>query len=96
MSSFNRAMHMGESFNEKIEDQLEIGAAEIVRVRSGSDSLGLNRKVPDAEANQQIQDHDPSTFPDGGIRAWGVVGASFLLVFCTFGNSVVVPKLMCL
>jgi len=29
---------------------------------------------------------DPDLFPDGGLQAWTVVAASFLLVFCTFGS----------
>jgi hypothetical protein len=29
---------------------------------------------------------DNSLFPDGGFRAWSVVGASFLHVFCSFGK----------
>jgi hypothetical protein len=34
-----------------------------------------------------IIDDPTSSFPDGGMRAWSVVAASFLVVFPTFGNS---------
>jgi hypothetical protein len=72
---------------------LEIGRSEIVRDRSESDSDESDNKITeikaieDTETNQQLLSYDPSTFPDGGLRAWTVVAAAFLLVFCTFGKS---------
>lgn len=42
-------------------------------------------KVFDTEEKRHMAVKDPSLFPDGGLRAWSVVGAAFLLVFCTFG-----------
>ena len=51
-------------------------------------SDGLDIKVFDAEENRhQPITNDPTLYPDGGLRAWSVVGASFLMVFCTFGLS---------
>ena len=54
---------------------------------SGSSSDGTDLKVFDTEAKRHMPVVDASLFPDGGIRAWSVVGGSFLLVFCTFGDS---------
>jgi hypothetical protein len=49
---------------------------------------GLDTKMFDTEEKRHIPiTNDPTFYPDGGIRAWSVVGASFLLVFCTFGLS---------
>ena|SRR5438552_11045129 len=44
-------------------------------------------KVFNTEEKRHMVAKDPSLFPDGGLRAWSVVAASFLLVFCTFGGS---------
>lgn len=44
-------------------------------------------KLFDTEEKRHMAVKDPSLFPDGGLRGWSVVGASFLLVFCTFGGS---------
>ena len=52
----------------------------------GSASNGLDTKVFDTEEKRHMAVKDPSLFPDGGLRAWSVVGAAFLQVFCTFGK----------
>lgn len=44
-------------------------------------------KIFNTEEKRHMAVVDPSLFPDGGLRAWSVVAASFLLVFCTFGKS---------
>jgi MFS family permease len=51
-------------------------------------------KVFDTEEKRHMAVKDPSLFPDGGLRAWSVVGAAFLLVFCTFGIPRRWPRLM--
>jgi len=51
-------------------------------------SDGLDILVFDTEEKRhKAITNDPSLYPDGGLRAWSVVGASFLMVFCTFGLS---------
>lgn len=51
-------------------------------------SEGLDTAVFDTEEKRhKAVTNDPSLYPDGGLRAWSVVGASFLMVFCTFGLS---------
>jgi len=51
-------------------------------------SDGLDTAVFDTEEKRhKAVTNDPSLYPDGGPRAWSVVGASFLMVFCTFGLS---------
>lgn len=47
----------------------------------------VDTKVFDTDEKRHMPVVDPSLFPDGGLRAWSVVAASFLLVFCTFGNA---------
>ena len=47
----------------------------------------VDTKVFDTEEKRHMAVVDPSLFPDGGLRAWSVVAASFLLVFCTFGET---------
>lgn len=49
-------------------------------------SDGTDTTIFDTEEKRHMAVKDPSLFPDGGLEAWTVVGASFLLVFCTFGN----------
>ena len=56
-------------------------------VTSGFFSDGTDTKLFDMEEKRHMAVKDPSLFPDGGLRGWSVVGASFLLVFCTFGGS---------
>ena len=53
---------------------------------SVSSSDGTDVKVFDTEDNKHIEVTDFTLFPDGGLRAWTVVAASFFLVFCTFGE----------
>jgi len=53
----------------------------------GAASNGLDTKVFDTEEKRHMAVKDPSLFPDGGVRAWSVVGAAFLQVFCTFGKE---------
>jgi hypothetical protein len=50
-------------------------------------SDGTDTKLYDTEKKRHTSVRDPSWFPDGVLRAWSVVGASFLLVFPTFGGS---------
>lgn len=38
---------------------------------------------PEIEKEQVPQPQDD--FPDGGIKAWGVVAGAFSVLFCTFG-----------
>jgi hypothetical protein len=48
----------------------------------------IDTKVFDTEEKRHMPvKDDPSLFPDGGWEAWSVVGASFLLVFCNFGEA---------
>lgn len=54
---------------------------------SGFSSDSTDMKIFDTEEKRYMPAKDPDQFPDGGLRAWSVVGASFLLVFCTFGKS---------
>ena len=56
-------------------------------ITSGFSSDGTDTKVFDTEEKRHMAVKDPNLFPDGGLRAWSVVAASFLLVFCTFGGS---------
>ena len=46
----------------------------------------VDMKIFSTEEKRRMAVVDPSLFPDGGLRAWSVVAASFLLVFCTFGK----------
>jgi hypothetical protein len=55
-------------------------------ITSGFSSDGIDTTVFNTEEKRHMAVKDPSLFPDGGLRAWSVVGASFLLVFCTFGD----------
>jgi hypothetical protein len=55
-----------------------------IHVPSSDDT---DTKVFDTEAKRHMPVTDPNLFPDGGVRAWSVVAAALLLVFCTFGNS---------
>lgn len=48
-------------------------------------------KVFNTEEKLHMAVVDSSLFPDGGLRAWSVVAASFLLVFCTFGKPPRLP-----
>jgi hypothetical protein len=66
---------------------LENGNIETRRPLFGFSSDGTDTKVFDTDEKRHIPVNDPSLFPDGGLRAWSVVGASVLLVFCTFGYS---------
>jgi hypothetical protein len=47
----------------------------------------VDMKIFNTEEKRHMAVVDPSLFPDGGLRAWSVVAASFLLVFCTFGTT---------
>jgi hypothetical protein len=47
----------------------------------------VDMKIFNTEEKRHMAVVDPSLFPDGGLRAWSVVAASFLLVFCTFGMT---------
>jgi hypothetical protein len=51
-------------------------------------SDGTDTNVFDTEEKRHMAVVDPDLFPDGGLEAWTVVGASFLLVFCTFGTAI--------
>lgn len=62
---------------------IEAVEAEVAKLSAFGD--GFDTKVFDTEEKRHIPIKDPSLFPDGGLRAWSVVAASFLLVFCTFG-----------
>lgn len=67
-----------------------------IESNTGSDTeisahTDVDTKVFDTEEKRHMSVVDPSLFPDGGLRAWSVVGASFLLVFCTFGEAALSP-----
>ena len=59
---------------------LESGNGKSITFDFSSDTEVFN-----TEEKRHMVVKDPSLFPDGGLRAWSVVAASFLLVFCTFG-----------
>jgi hypothetical protein len=68
----------------------DIGSLENGNGKSIASGFSLDvtdTKLFDMEEKRHIAVRDPSLFPDGGLRAWSVVGASFLLVFPTFGDS---------
>ena len=74
-------------------NDIEPNSVETLEVADGTHSSvlssnGLDTKVFDTEEKRHKPiTNDPSLYPDGGLRAWSVVGASFLMVFCTFGLS---------
>lgn len=73
------------SLNDDVnEHQLENGHPHPHHLFPNSD--GTDTKVFDTEEKRHMAVTDPELFPDGGLEAWTVVAASFLLVFCTFGN----------
>jgi hypothetical protein len=77
--------------NDRVDDQVHhIEAIEAEAAKLSAFGDGFDAKVFDTEEKRHIPVNDPSLFPDGGLRAWSVVAASFLLVFCTFGYPLLV------
>lgn len=79
-----------EALSRKDEDpdhvkSLESGNGKFITIGFPED--GANTIKFNTDEKQHVVVNDASLFPDGGLRAWSVVGASFLLVFCTFGAS---------